>query len=316
MRQGSSDDRQSVGAEPRGTGLGRALLGASVMAVALGASIGLGGALTTVLGIEGAAAKLLAAVLCSAIAVPAVLTLRVRWDRRPLAGIGLTSPRTSFGAFLIGVAVTLGSAAVVLAAGTAVGWLRWTSPDVPVLLLFVLVNGVVALLFEALPEELTLRGYAWTSLRERHRAATATLVTTLLFLAMPGASTVVHAIITTALGGDPSPIGLAPPGEDPLSYLILLLVFGLTLIAARTATASASVWTCVGTHLTFLTVNRIVLFGEQRGAGWSAEVTTPDAVLLIPAYLGVTALAYLAITYLRGQSGKKSRSNADCQVPD
>ncbi|MGH3846835.1 MAG: CPBP family glutamic-type intramembrane protease [Pseudonocardiaceae bacterium] len=310
IREASSNAPLRPGGDRRGAGLGRALLGASAMAVALGASTALGTAVTRQLDVTGTAAKLVPAVLCSAIAVAIVLTLRVRWDRRPLAGIGLTGPRTSIGAFLLGVTVTLGSATVVLAAATVVGWLHWTSVDGPRLLLFVLVSGVISLLFEALPEELTLRGYTWTSLRERHRAAIATVVTTALFLAVPAASTLVHAGISTALGGTPSPIGIAPPGEDPLSYLILLLMFGLTLIAARTATASWSVWTCIGTHLTFLTVNRVTLFGQQRGAGWSAEPTTPDAILLIPAYLGVTTLAYLTIAYLRRRRSARQATPA------
>lgn len=308
IRQAAGKAHLSAGGDRRGAGLARALLGASAMAVALGASTALSAPLTRNFDINGTAAKVLPAVLCSAIAVAIVLTLRVRWDRRPLAGIGLTSPRASLGAFLLGVTVTLGSATVVLAAGTMAGWLRWSAFDATTLLLFVVVSGAITLLLEALPEELTLRGYTWTSLRERHRAAIATLVTTALFLTVPVAATAVHAVITTALGGDPSPIGIAPPGEDPLSYLILLLVFGLTLITARTATASMSVWTCIGTHLTFLTVNRVTVLGQQRGAGWSAELTTPDAILLIPAYLGVTALAYLTITYLRRRAPHKRSS--------
>ncbi|MGQ0841957.1 CPBP family glutamic-type intramembrane protease [Actinokineospora sp.] len=192
--------------------------------------------------------------------------------------------------------MTLGSAAAVFAAGTAAGLLRWTTPDLAALAAFVLVNGLTAVRLEALPEELALRGYAWTALRERHRAAVATLVTTALFLLVPGGSMVVHAAIT------PSPIGFVPRGEDPLSYLILLVVFGLTLIAARTATASASLWTSVGTHLTVLTVNRIALFGDERGAGWSAEAG-PEAVLLVPVYLCVAALAFLVIR--RGSRRKR-----------
>ncbi|GAA0593297.1 type II CAAX endopeptidase family protein [Kutzneria viridogrisea] len=290
---------QEVSGGGRAAGLGRAVVGAGVVALALGAGTGIGTAVTDALGITGFGARLLPALLCSSIAVPLVLVLRVRWDHRSLTGIGLTGPRESMAALLLGVVVTGGSAAAVLGAGTTIGWVRWGPLDLTALLAFVLTNGVIALLLEALPEEVTLRGYAWTSLRERHRAVLATLLTTALFLAIPGAASVVSAAVTAVLGGGPSPIGIAPAGEDPFSYLVLLTVFGLTLVAARTATSSASLWTCVGTHLTFLTINRVTLFGQQRGAGWSAEFTTPDAVLLIPAYLIVAALTYLTVAHLR-----------------
>ncbi|MFD0442402.1 hypothetical protein ACFQ10_07215 [Streptomyces indonesiensis] len=94
------------------------------------------------------------------------------------------------------------------------------------------------------------------------------------------------------LGRDPAPIGIAPDGQHPADYLVLLTVFGLTLVAARTALVRAPLWAAVGTHLTFLTVNRIVLEGDRRGAGWHIEQTTPDAVLLVPAYLLVATAGF------------------------
>ncbi|CAM5529089.1 hypothetical protein SANTM175S_08975 [Streptomyces antimycoticus] len=69
-------------------------------------------------------------------------------------------------------------------------------------------------------------------------------------------------------------------------------MFGLTLVAARTAVSRAPLWAAIGTHLTFLTVNRIVLEGDRRGAGWHTEQTTPDAVLLVPAYLLLAAAGF------------------------
>ena len=281
------------------------MIGAAVMALALGVGAGVGNAVTERLNQTGFVSRLLPALLCSVIAVPIVLALRRCWDHRSLAGIGLTGPGESARAFLLGVGVTLGSAAAVFGVGTAAGWLRWNDLDTAALLVFVLTNGLVALLLEALPEELTLRGYAWTSLRERHRAAVATLLTTTLFLLVTGASTVVYAAVTAALGGQPSPIGIAPAGEDPVSYPVLLTIFGLTLIAARTATFSTSLWTCIGTHLAFLTVNRIVLFGEERAAGWSAELIAPDAILLIPADLVLAMLIYSVLARLHTESSTR-----------
>jgi MFS family permease len=288
---------QKTDDDGRVSGVGRAVIGAAVLAVAIGVGTALGAAVTDGLGLTEFVGSLLSALLCSAIAVPLILVLRRRWDRRPLSGIGLTGLRESTMAFLLGVAVTVGSAGVTLGAGTAAGWLRWGPFDLAVLLAFVITNGIVALLLEALPEEVSLRGYAWTALRERHRAVTATLVTTGLFLVVPGASIVIYAAVMAILTGESSPISIAPAGEDPLSYVVLLVVFGLTLIAARTARSSASLWTCIGTHLAFLTINRVTIVGQQREAGWSTEFTTPGAVFLVPAYLTMAALIYLVLAH-------------------
>ncbi|HEY0692146.1 MAG TPA: CPBP family glutamic-type intramembrane protease [Kribbella sp.] len=258
----------------------RAALGAIVMAIALGTASALGSALDAA---PTVIARLIPALLCASIAVLLVKLLH----RGSMTSLGLTG---GIGPFLLGIAVTGGSAALLFGLATIADWLAWGPFDLPAVLLFLLTNGVVALLLEALPEELTLRGYTWTALRSSHSGTVAALGTTGLFLLVPGGASVVQAGVG-ALAGSPAPSpGLAPPGEDPASYLFLLTVFGLTLVAARAATGS--LWTSIATHLTFLTVNRLTLYGDQRGAGWSVELVQPDAILLVPAYLLLTALIY------------------------
>ncbi|MFF7655581.1 type II CAAX prenyl endopeptidase Rce1 family protein [Streptomyces sp. NPDC007983] len=267
--------------------LGRALLGGLVMAVALGVGTGVG-ATAQVSGFLGRAAP---AALVSGVAVP-VVWLLTRRAGRPLTSLGFGGARASARAFLTGAGVTAGAAALVLGAGTAAGMLRWSEADPLDLARFLLSNAVVALLLEALPEETTLRGYAWFSLRQRFGGAVAALGTTGVFLLVPGASTVVEAATVRLLGGEPGPVGWAPDGQHPVDYLILLTVFGLTLVAARTAVRQAPLWAAIGTHLTFLTVNRIALDGGGRHTGWPVEATAPDAVLLVPAYLLVATAGF------------------------
>jgi membrane protease YdiL (CAAX protease family) len=283
---------------------GRAVLGALVMALALGAGPALGKSATDALGWTGFAARLVPAILVTAIAVPLILLLRRR-QRIPARQLGLTGPRSSVTAFATGVAVTGGTAAAVFGAGTAAGWLTWSSVDPAALATFLVTNAVVALLLEALPEELTLRGYAWGTLRERYGAVLTGTLTTVLFLTVQPLSNIVAAAVTLALGGDPDPIGLAPAGEDPVAYVVLLVCFGLMLVTARTTTAGRSIWACVGAHLTFLTVNRVVLFGEERDAGWSADFASPDVVLLVPGYLLLAAAVFGVVgAILRRRDGQ------------
>lgn len=291
-------DRTTAPAIPVPNRPWRAVLGAAVMAVALGAGQATGDAVTRWTGLAGFAARLVPALLVTAIAVPLILALRRR-DRAPAARLGLTGPRDATRGFLLGVAVVAGAAAAAFGAGTAAGWLRWSDLDPAALLAFLVTNTLIAVLLEALPEELSLRGYAWGTLRERFGPVRTGLLTTGLFLTVLPAATVVGAAVTRVLGGEPGPIGLAPAGEDPVAYVVLMLMFGGMLVTARAATGSATVWTCVGAHLTFLTVNRVVLFGEERSAGWSAELVTPDAILLVPGYLLLAAAVFVAVGRLR-----------------
>lgn len=163
---------------------GRALLGGAVMACALGAGNALGEALARLLGAEGYLRQLLPAALVSALAVPAVLGLRAMrsTSRRPM-GLG---PRSSAPlGFLRGLGVTASCAAVALGAGTGLGWVHWSPLDPAVLASFLVGNALVAVLLEALPEEATLRGYAWASLRDRLGGVLSALGTTAVFLLVP-----------------------------------------------------------------------------------------------------------------------------------
>jgi hypothetical protein len=80
--------------------------------------------------------------------------------------------------------------------------------------------------------------------------------------------------------------------------LILLTIFGATLIIARSVTGS--LWAAIAVHLTFLMVNRLVLTYPQD-TGWSVGLTSPDAILLIPTYLVVTAGLFLLLPRRRGR---------------
>lgn len=278
----------------------RGLFGALVMASSLGIASAVGELGHVQLGIDGVTRQLLQAVLCSSLAVPLIIMLRCRIDRQSLAGLGLPSIQESLHTFTLGMGVTIGAASVLFGLGTAMGWIRWSTLNVPIFALFLATTAPIALLYEALPEELTLRGYAYSSLNARLRRWTALVATIVLFLIVPGISTVVHAGVISLLGGTPPMPTIAPRGEDPVAYFILLTVFGATLALARITTDS--LWTSVALHLTFLLINRVVLFGAQRDAGWSAELTTPAAILLVPGYAILAALALLVFAKVRGRS--------------
>ncbi len=307
----TKEKRDTTESGPAWRAWGRALLGGAVMAVALGTGNALGEALVRALDLDGYPAQLLPAALVSALAVPVVLALRTG---RPGSGrpLGLGTPASAAHGFARGLAVTTACATLVLGGGTAAGWVRWSGPDPAALVSFLAGNALVAVLLEALPEETTLRGYAWASLRDRFGGLLSALGTTLVFLLVPAASTVVQAGVAQAVGVDAPPMGLAPAGQDPVAYPVLLSVFGLTLIAARTAPGRAPLWAAVGTHVAFLSVNRVVFEGGRRDAGWSAHVSAVHAAILELGYLAATAAVFTGARLLasRGRAPASGPCNA------
>jgi membrane protease YdiL (CAAX protease family) len=221
------------------------------------------------------------AAVCALVAILLIRPLRRRRELGLVDGLR---------GFTTGVVVTGASATVVLGLGTLAGWISWGRFHPGDVLVFLVTNAVVAVLLEAFPEEICLRGHGWSALRSRYRGAIAAVGTTFLFLLVPGFSSVVQLALGRIVGATPSSLRLAPAGEDPVAYFFLLTVFGLTLIAARQATGS--LWTSIGTHLTFLTVNRLTIDGASRDAGWSAELVSPDVLLLVPLYLVLAAIVY------------------------
>lgn len=277
----------------------RSLLGGCVMAVALGTAGAVAQAVHSRTDLTGVSRQALAAVICLVLAVSLIVLLRRRMDRLPLSGLGLTGGATGLRTFGLGVVVTGGSALVLFGAGTWAGWLTWGPVDSPKLVEFLLVNTVIAFALEAFPEELVFRGYVYDTLNQGLRRWTAFLGTVLLFTFAGAASSVVYAVVGTLLGEEVSVPGFAPAGEDPVAYAILYPVFGMALLIARITTGS--LWTSIALHLTYLTTIRVTLDGESRDAGWSVALTTPDALLLVPGFLLLSASVFLVIARVRGR---------------
>lgn len=114
---------------------------------------------------------------------------------------------------------------------------------------------------------------------------------------MPPVALTTQALLTRLAGADPSAFALAPPGEDPLTYLVILTVFSIMLIFARESTVSASIGTRVGAHLAFLSVNRVLL----GSAGTGAELDYSGRTLAIVFGVYLTA-AIVAFTLLRARA--------------
>src|SRR5690606_7037443 len=113
------------------------------------------------------ATRLLVAAPVALFVVGLIVLLRRRLDRLPLAGIGFTGPAAGLRGFLQGAGIVLASGSVVLLALVLFGAASVSDLNAGALLGFLFTNAIVAILFEAIPEETAIRGYALTSLRRR-----------------------------------------------------------------------------------------------------------------------------------------------------
>ena len=278
----------------RVTSLVRALLGALTMMMGLSLSIEVTTAISRVIGLTPATGFVLQAVLMSAVVVPAVLMLRRRVDRAPLADLGWSLP--AMRACLAGAGLAGATSALTWAGAGLLGWITVVRVDVGALMVFLVVNTVVLTSYEALPEELSLRGYAWTNLRDGWGPAVATVVVTTLFALNSAPMSLLRRIWAILLGNDTESIALAPYGTPTFFYLIHLTCFGLVLIAARRLPISGALAAPISFHLVYLTANRIIMGGVSwLDSGVEIEFDSPDTAVLVLAPLALSGPAFVLL---------------------
>lgn len=166
-----------------------------------------------------------------------------------------------------GTAVMLGAAGFAVLAVTdeivVTGWSL--SPEVASALMG---NVLFALLYEALPEELSLRGLLYSGLRLRLPVFWAYAGQIALFILVP--VTVVFLQRLTGLA----------EGSISAEYVILLAGFGFTLQLWRTLTGS--LWASVGFHLAYLVIARFaVAQGEHRILSYTEETAGTGEVFIL-----------------------------------
>ncbi|KDP89682.1 MULTISPECIES: CPBP family glutamic-type intramembrane protease [Clavibacter] len=271
-----------------------ALLAWVVLGLGLGLAIGLADAVVQSTGAGLLLEVVLQAVLMSAIVVPAVVLLRRRLDRRSLASLGLS--RRIGRPIALGVGVGAVTGAVVWVPAGLLGWIRVDGVDLAAFAGFLLLNGVVLALYEAIPEELALRGYMWTNLRDGTGLVVATLVTTALF---PAIGVVIESgrwIVRTIAGSDTGDFTPIPAGNDAIVYVLQLGLFGLALIAARRIPMEGALLIAMAFHWTQLTVTRMLLGGmDWASSGWDVAFVEPDAIALVLVHIVLAGLVFVAV---------------------
>lgn len=280
----------------------RALLGWLVLCFGIGIAVTLARLVSGWIDLGSGGLAATQALFVSALVVPAVVLIRRTLDRRSLAGLGLA--RHSLRAVAIGILVGLGTACLVWLPALWAGWIVIDDVDGAQLTLFILVNALLLVFYEALPEEVALRGYAWTAMSETWRPFVATLFVTALFPLSSVVISVVQTASATALGAEASGIALVPPGNDPVAYFLQLILFGLALCAARRIPIPGALAICIAFHVVQLSVTRVLLGGfEWLGSGFTAVFVEPDAIALVLVHIMLSGVVFLA---LRVGMGRRS----------
>jgi putative membrane protein len=199
-------------------------------------------------------------------------------------------------ACLAGAGLAGATSALTWAGAGLLGWITVVRVDVGALMVFLVVNTVVLTSYEALPEELSLRGYAWTNLRDGWGPAVATVVVTTLFALNSAPMSLLRRIWAILLGNETEPIALAPYGTPTFFYIIHLTCFGLVLIAARRLPITGALAAPMSFHLVYLTANRIIMGGfSWLGSGVEVEFDSPDTAVLVLAPLALSGPAFILL---------------------
>ncbi|MNJ52043.1 CAAX amino terminal protease self- immunity [compost metagenome] len=182
------------------------------------------------------------------------------------------------------------------------GWitdLKWNfSFD---MIIIIAVQSLIALGYEAIPEELTLRGLVFSGLRRHWSAFLATITQLILFILMPMTVNVLLYLV-----------GL-PIGPSGIPYYLLLFFFALALQLLRIITGS--LWASIGFHLAYLLTNRYVFSYEDRLLYFTEEVPGVTGVIVTMGIVVLGSCIVLGIiqTWRFFRNQKINKGNATVQ---
>lgn len=153
--------------------------------------------------------------------------------------------------FITGILLAIALASLGFIIAGLQGWIvieKWHAPDQWFVALFI--NLLFAFFYEALPEELGLRGMLYDVLRHRFAPWFSVLLQTLLFVS-----------VTVAVAQIQALVGLAPGVSINIFYILLIACFGICLQLLRLWTGS--LWASIGFHLAYLEIMRFVVSPYQ-----------------------------------------------------
>lgn len=233
---------------------GIAIIGMSWLTMTLGLFFAtLAGELVSTIGAAKWMVHLTQAVVIISIIFPVLFVIRRRFHMKsvllPLTGKGIIH-------LLSGALFATSLALTGLMIASMNGWITITEWHFSAeFLIAVIINSCIAFLYEALPEELSMRGMVYDGLRSRLRLPVffAYVSQIILFLLVPMSVSLLQELI-----------GMDAGNQITLDYMILLLTYGTTLQLLRSLTRS--LWASIGFHIAYLEVARFVVIPGDRPA--------------------------------------------------
>lgn len=243
---------------------------------------------------------LIQAVVAAIIIIPAVYLIQHRFGAKlrllPISLNGLLC-------FLCGFGLPSLMAAAGLFIAESQQWVTITEWHLTAeLFAAILGNLVIAALYEALPEELTLRGLVYSGLRMRLPVIFAYIGQVILFVLVPVTVLALQELT-----------GITAGGAITVEYVILLLCFGVTLQLWRSLTDS--LWASIGFHLAYLGISRFVILPRGNLAAITYtehEAGTGNLFILFGMVILSTAAVLLVVK--AGQWGVKKRKQSRKEV--
>lgn len=169
--------------------------------------------------------------------------------------------------FFTGFFIAIGLAIIGLFIASAFGWIdieQWHAPQYWIGALFL--NMLIAFFYEALPEELALRGLIYDVLQHRFAVWVSIFAQTLVFVFVAFSVNLLQVFI-----------GMNPVETLLFSIpqMILLFFFGIALALIRVWTGS--LWAAIGFHLGYLAMARFIMMPNEYGA--PPIVTFQDTIM-------------------------------------
>ncbi|WP_040981111.1 CPBP family intramembrane glutamic endopeptidase [Oceanobacillus jeddahense] len=194
------------------------------------------------------------AAVMSIIVVPIILRLYVKFHKetRQTQNPAYSIKRSHH--FFTGFLFVMSLAFAGLFMANAFGWLeieQWHNPSS--WLSAFLINMLIAFFYEALPEELALRGLIFDTLRERFATWISVIMQTLIFLAFSLGVNILQTLV-----------GMGSLNITIISNLVLFFIFGIALALIRVFTGS--LWASIGFHLGYLEMTRFLVMPTEYGA--------------------------------------------------
>lgn len=210
----------------------------------------------TYLSVVGDGRQAIQAIVMSVIVIPIIMylykKLYQRVDKLEKPALSLAGVLHILTGFIFAVVLAI----VGLLTMNGFDWIvleQWHSPSTWISAL--LINMLIAFFYEALPEEIAMRGFVYDTLRHKLSVWQSVLVQAFIFLAFSAGVTLLQVMV-----------GMASPESIVALIPALILHFFFAIALALMRVWTGSLWASIGFHLGYLMMARFLIMPDEYGA--------------------------------------------------